>query len=112
MAALDLLKMKHVLHALFFIHLTLEKLFKANWVLDNEENFPPMTHNLESLYSQIEAELDENQLDTLKLVNTWNMEGRYQDYRNKIARLYSESYVRERLPKIESVRKCLLEKLP
>lgn len=111
-AAQDLLKLKHILHALFFIHLSLEKLFKANWVLDNDESFPPMTHNLESLYSQTEVELDGNQLDMLKLINTWNIEGRYQDYRNKIAKTYSETYVKERLPKIETLRQCLLERLP
>ena len=34
------------LHALFFMHLTLEKLLKANWILDNFGNNPPFTHNL------------------------------------------------------------------
>lgn len=91
---------------------TLQKLLKANWVLDNEESFPPMTHNLENLFSQTELELNAADIDFLKVVNTWNMEGRYQDYRNKIAKSYSMEYIQEKLPQIERIRTCLLERLP
>jgi HEPN domain-containing protein len=111
-ASQSLLENKHLLHAMFFIHLSLEKLLKANWVLDNGESFPPMTHNLENLYSQTELELEANNIDLLKLINTWNIEGRYQDYRNKLARSYTEEYLHEKLLRIETVRKCLLERLP
>jgi HEPN domain-containing protein len=111
-AASTLLNTGYIVQALFFFHLAIEKLLKANWILDNGENFPPLTHNLESLFAQTELNLDGNQIDLLKLLSTWNLEGRYQDYRRKLARTYTQEYVKERLPKIENIRLCLLERLP
>ena len=111
-AAGSLLDSGYIVQALFFYHLAMEKLLKANWILDNEESFPPLTHNLESLYAQTELNLDGNQIDLLKLLSTWNLEGRYQDYRRKLAKTYTRDYVKERLPKIEVIRTCLLERLP
>lgn len=110
-AAHTLLASNHVFHAMFFIYLSMEKLLKANWILDNGESFPPLTQNLENLYAQTEIELDASEIDLLKLVNTWNIEGRYQDYKNKLAKSYTLSYLKERLVKIETIRTCLLERL-
>jgi len=111
-AACSLLESRYIVQALFFFHLSIEKLLKANWIFDNEESFPPLTHNLESLFAQTEINLDGNQIDLLKLLTTWNIEGRYQDYRQKLARSYTKEYVQERLPKVEEIRQCLLERLP
>jgi HEPN domain-containing protein len=111
-AAHSLLSSKHLIQSLFFFHLSIEKLLKANWIFDNGESFPPMTHHLESLYAQTEIQFSEKQLDMLKLVNTWNIEGRYQDYRQKLARSYSETYIRERLEVVQTIKACLLERLP
>ena len=33
-------------YAIFFAHLVLEKLFKANWIKANEGNSPPKIHHL------------------------------------------------------------------
>ena len=41
-----LFESKRFVHALFFAHLALEKLCKAHWVKDNNENIPPKTHNI------------------------------------------------------------------
>lgn len=111
-AAHSLLESGYILQALFFFHLSIEKLLKANWILDNEESFPPMTHQLEMIYSQTEMELNGDQLDLLKLVNSWNIEGRYQDYRQKLARSYTREYVKERLIKLNEIRECLQKRLP
>ena len=37
---------KRYLHCLFWAHLALEKLAKAHWVKNHEENTPPKIHNL------------------------------------------------------------------
>ena len=111
-AAESLLSARYVVQALFFFHLSVEKLLKANWILDNEETFPPITHNLENLYAQTEVDLDASQIDLLKILSTWNIEGRYQDYRQKLARSYTIEYVKEKLPNIQIIRQCLLERLP
>jgi HEPN domain-containing protein len=111
-AAESLLSARYVVQALFFFHLSVEKLLKANWILDNEESFPPITHNLENLYAQTELDLSASQIDLLKLLSTWNIEGRYQDDRHKLARSYTIDYVKEKLPNIQTIRQCLLERLP
>ena len=41
-----LFKGKKYLHALFFAHLSIEKICKAHWVRASEGNIPPKTHNL------------------------------------------------------------------
>ena len=45
----SLFKTGNYMHSLFFAHLTIEKLLKAHWVKDNEEDYPPRVHNLEFL---------------------------------------------------------------
>ncbi len=107
-AAQSLIETRHLPQSMFIFYLSIEKLLKANWILDNGESFPPLTHNLENLYAQTEIELEANDIDLLKLVNTWNIEGRYQDYRNKLAKSYTYAYLSERLVKIDVIRKCLL----
>jgi HEPN domain-containing protein len=48
----DLYLGKNYAQALFFAHLVLEKLLKAHWVKDNDENTPPKTHNLIAILSK------------------------------------------------------------
>lgn len=55
-----LFNQKRYIHALFFAHLTLEKLCKARWVKDNEQNIPPKTHNLLYLLSQTQIRTTED----------------------------------------------------
>ena len=66
---------------LFVCHLMIEKLLKSNWVKDNQTNFPPFTHNLEILHSQTMLNLPVEEIANLRLINTWNIEGRYVDYK-------------------------------
>jgi len=37
---------KRYMHSLFWAHLVLEKLAKAHWVKNHEENIPPKVHNI------------------------------------------------------------------
>ena len=48
----NMYKAKTYVYALFFAHLSLEKLLKAHWIKDNEGNFPPKTHNLLGIVSK------------------------------------------------------------
>ena len=47
-----LLNGKKYVQSLFFTHLSLEKILKALWVQNNENNIPPKTHNLYFLYQE------------------------------------------------------------
>jgi HEPN domain-containing protein len=99
------------LFALFAFHLVLEKLLKAHWVKDNVSNHPPRTHDLNEIYRQTELQLPFEQVDYLNAINTWNIEGRYPDYKNKIQQQASDQYLQYHLDKLSDLRKCLLEKL-
>src|SRR5215471_311688 len=66
--------------ALFFAHLTLEKLCKAIWVKNNSENNPPKIHNLVRLLELARIELNDEQKDFFLMFNNFQLEGRYPDY--------------------------------
>ena len=97
---------------LFVCHLVIEKLFKSHWVKDNETNFPPFTHNLEILHKQTVLNLHAEDVANLRLINTWNIEGRYVDYKNNFYRLCTKEYTEKQLLLIEKLKECLLKNLP
>lgn len=76
----DLLEKKRIRHALFFGHLTLEKILKAHVCRVTEELAPPI-HNLVRLAERAAIELTNKQRDLLAEVNEFNIEGRYPDSR-------------------------------
>ena len=107
-----LLNGKKYVQSLFFTHLSLEKILKALWVKNNENNIPPKTHNLYFLYQECGELLDEDDTDFLQKLNTFQIEGRYPDY---ITNLYKTTYENETKSIILQAKKlfeCLQEKLP
>lgn len=96
--------------ALFMFHLTLEKLFKAHWVKDNVDNFPPRTHDLQFLHNQIDLDLPAADYDYLAIVNQWSIDTRYPDYKKKIYSIATDSYTKAHFEKVNAL-KCLLEKV-
>ena len=99
------------MHALFFSHLVIEKILKAHWAKDNEESEPPRIHDLEYLYNQTELKLTADQVDLLGVMNSWNLEGRYQDYKDKFYKRTTKSYTEEKLKLVDQLRLCLLSEL-
>ncbi len=107
----DLLRLKRFQHALFFFHLVMEKLLKAHWIKDNTGDFPPRSHDLEFFYSNSEIELSSEDVDELRALNSWNLEGRYPDYLSKISKQANEKYTLAKYENVKRIRKCLLENL-
>ena len=107
----DLLKLKRFLHALFFFYLVLGKLLKAHWVKANTSDFPPRSHDLEFFYSNSEIELSSEDVDELRALNSWNLEGRYPDYLSKISKQADEKYTLAKYENVKRIRKCLLKNL-
>ncbi len=68
---------------LFLGHLVLEKHLKAIYVLDNNNKFPPRTHNLLKLAEHTKLELTPEQKIFLDEVNEFNLEVRYPAFRNE-----------------------------
>jgi HEPN domain-containing protein len=97
---------------LFVCHLMIEKLLKAHWVKDNAEHVPPFTHNLELLHNQTHLGLALEDVANLRLINAWNIEGRYVDYKQNFYKLCTRDYTEKQLLIIETLKQCLLNKLP
>jgi HEPN domain-containing protein len=107
----DLVAAGRYMYALFFAHLTVEKLLKAHWVKEHEESYPPLLHNLTALYDQIKLNLGSNFTDELPIISSWNIEARYQDYKERFYKLCTRAYTENKLKIVEEMVKCLTKKL-
>ena len=67
-------------HALFFCHLTLEKILKAVIVKTTHQPALPI-HNLNHLAKYAKLSLTPQQKIQLKEINSFNLEARYDDYK-------------------------------
>ena len=81
-AAGNLLKNKHIRHALFFVHLSLEKLLKAH-VCSHINDLAPRIHNLVRLAESSGLIFTQDQIDILAEINSFNIEGRYPESLSK-----------------------------
>lgn len=106
-----LFKGKQFIHALFFAHLVIEKLLKAHWIKDNTEDSPPRTHDLEHIYSQTDLEFTSKQTDLIRVMNAWNLEGRYQDYKDKFYKTSTFEYTKTKLKEAEDMKVWLESEL-
>ncbi len=102
---------KQFVMALFLYNLVIEKLLKAHWVRDNADNSPPRTHDLQHLHNQIDLDLQAADYDYLAVVNRWNIDTRYPDYKSKIYAIANVAYVAEQKQRLEKLKQCLLENL-
>ena len=102
---------KRFLHSLFFAHLALEKLCKANWVRCNEENVPPKIHNLIKLIKTTDLDLTIIQLSFIEMFNDFQIEGRYPDYLFEVNKICTKERTNELLEKAKLIKICLQEKL-
>ena len=77
-AAEVLLEKGKTLQALFFAHLSLEKMLKAH-ITRTTSDVPPRTHNLAQLSVLSRLDLTSEQREFLKRFNVFQLEGRYPD---------------------------------
>ena len=76
-----LLEGKETLPALFFAHLTIEKILKAH-VCRQTQEYAPMIHNLLSLAQRARLSLSLERANLLAELTTYNIRGRYPDMRD------------------------------
>lgn len=97
-------------YALFFGHLTLEKLLKAIFVSKFDES-PPFTHRLTYLAEKTGLSLSPERLETLEIVTDFNLEARYPDekfsFHKKCTREFTETY----LNKITEIKEWLVQQI-
>jgi len=111
-ASVDILFVgRQYLQSLFWAHLVLEKLAKALWVKNNEENIPPKIHNLVVLLKQANVDLGEEKMNFVKKFNEFQLSGRYPDYTNNLYKRCTEEFTYEQLEKTKEIRICLLNLL-
>ena len=106
-----LFSLKKYVHSLFFAHLTLEKLAKALWVKNNEENIPPKIHNIVYLLDRAYITLTDEQKIFLVKVNDFQLEGRYADYLGNVYSKYDRERTLSVLIDVKEYRLWLLSKL-
>ncbi len=81
--AKGLVSLKRYRGALFFCHLALEKILKAAYVKTNDR-YPPPTHKLAKLARESKIEVSEEQIDYLSEITTFNVEARYDIFKEKL----------------------------
>ncbi len=93
--ATALLKSKRYADCLFFCHLTLELILKGKVVEATSKMFP-ITHNLNDLALKSKLVLAIKQKRNLLIISTFNIAGRYDDYKSsfykKATQAYAEKY--------------------
>lgn len=102
-----LLDSENYLHSFYIAHLAFEKLLKAHWVKDNNNVIPPKIHNLVSLVKQTKLELSFSQLEFLTILNDFQIQGRYPDYKFKVKKMLTREYVNKIVPQINELKQCL-----
>lgn len=78
-------------------------MLKELWIKENVDNFPPRTHDLTKLYNETDLNLDSSWYDFLVIINEWNIEGWYPDYKLKIYNRATNEYVANNSKKIQEL---------
>jgi len=107
----DLYKADDFVYSLFFAHLVIEKICKALWVKNNENNYPPKVHNLVYLLENARIEIEDDHKEFALFLNDFQLQGRYPDYEQKIFEICTKQKTDEILDKVKNLRICLLNKL-
>ena len=98
--------------SLFVGHLVIEKLLKALYAkLNKNAPHAPKSHDLSYLASRIPLELTDEQKILLNTITRFNLDGRYDDYKNNFYNLCTEEYTKESIDKINIIRNWLIELL-
>ena len=95
---------------LFIGHLVLEKILKGYYV-KNKDDFPPRTHDLVKLADMAGVALEDETLEFLDAVNTFNISTRYPDEKLEFYKLCTKDFTAQNFSRIKKIRKWLLRKI-
>jgi len=98
-------------YCLFVGHLVIEKTLKATWIKDNETNVPPKIHNLIKLISECNLQFSDNIIEDLRIINEFNIEARYPDYKFSFYNRCTAEYTENWIKKIKELYQWLLNQL-
>jgi len=90
---------KKYVHAMFFVHLAIEKLLKGVYVNHNKEE-APIGHNLQNLAGKIsDLDMDLAQKSIIAQITTFNIAARYDDYKQSFYKSCDEKFAKEFMKK-------------
>jgi HEPN domain-containing protein len=95
---------------LFIAHLVLEKTFKAYYAFIMNE-FPPRTHDLVRLAKSVKIDFEEDTLEFLDSVNTFNISSRYPDEKFNFYKMCTKEFTENNFQKIKEIQKWILIKM-
>jgi len=96
--------------ALFMGHISIEKLLKACYVKKKREH-APLTHNLYRLAELSAIELNEEQIEWLYRITTFNLNARYDDYKKEFYALCTADFTEEWIKKIKILQQWIKKML-
>jgi len=105
-----LLNSKDYSWALFLGHLVIEKLLKAHYVKKYQKH-ALFIHDLLRLAQKIELELSFEQEEWLDEISTFNLNTRYDNYKQDFRNRCTLDFTSNWIEKIETLRTWLIEKL-
>jgi HEPN domain-containing protein len=101
-------KGKRYTWALFLGHLSLEKLLKALYAKTNLNNpEAPRIHNLVVLAEKCGIILTDDQHAAFRMINTFNIEARYEDYKNSFYKECNKNFAQKQIEIIKEQREWL-----
>ena len=95
-------------YALFFGHLAVEKILKGLYVDLKKEHAPPI-HNLARIAGLAGLSLDEEKIDVLILISSFNIEARYPDLKRSFRKRCTKEYTVEQMRIIKETFQWLKE---
>jgi HEPN domain-containing protein len=98
-------------YALFFGHLTIEKLLKAMFVNKFDEA-PPYTHRLVFLTEKVDLDMSPDRLELIEVITDFHLEARYPDEKFSFFKKSTKEFAREYLKRIGGLRRWLLKQVP
>jgi len=105
--AQDLFESKRYSHAMFFLHLSVEKALKALYVNNNQAE-APFGHNLQNIAEKINyIKIDDEKKGLLAEITTFNISARYDDYKMSFYKMCTKKFAKEYLNKAEELLKWL-----
>lgn len=103
---LDLYNTNNNSWSLFMGHLVIEKLAKALYV-KNRDDYPPRIHDLRRIIEKSGTEIKNNQAIVLDSISRFNINARYDDYKQSFYRLCTDSFTDNWINKIKECRKWI-----
>lgn len=98
-------------YALFFGHLAVEKMLKAQFVFNQEQHAPPL-HNLLRLARSAGLDPDEEAAEKLTTVTAFNLEARYPDFKRSFRQTCTPEYTARQMDVIKELMQWLRSQLP